>query len=208
MSNIQALRIAKVITALDALELSSHHARIITQENPSASLPYHNSGHCCTVALNCLEGARVSGLDRESTRLLFLAGLYHDYAHTGGKSSDEVNISRAVEGVIRWCNHLEEFSGNELDRISENIVATIYPGSLFAGSRNLSQAIICDADHMQYLEPDASSFIEGLMLESGRPNDSISTCAFLASYEPHTEWGRGKLEIFREAHSIGYGIRP
>lgn len=198
MNDFQATRIAKVNAVLKQLNLNVHHTHVISHENPSASLPYHNAGHCCTVALNCYEGAVRHELNHEKTRLLFIAGLYHDYNHSAGKYSDYVNIANAISGAVHWCSQLESFSGREMDVIADNIRATVYPGVLFKGQRNLCQSIICDADHMQYLEPDAESFMEGIGSETGKPVDAVSTGQFLLAYKPHTLWGVEKLAKFRE----------
>lgn len=199
MNDFQATRLAKVQTALEQLNLHPHHAHVISHDNPSASLPYHNVGHCCTVALNCYEGAVWHELSHEKTRLLFLAGLYHDYNHSAGKYSDHVNIANAIAGAVQWCSQLESFSGREMDIMADNIRATVYPHVLFKGKRNLCQSIICDADHMQYLEPDAESFIKGIGDETGKPADAVSTGQFLLAYKPHTLWGMEKLKRLRES---------
>lgn len=198
MDEFQALRVAKVHAVLEQLNLNSRHVHVISQENPSASLPYHNAGHCCTVALNCYDGSISHDLSHEKTRLLFIAGLYHDFNHSAGKYSDHVNIANAIAGAVHWCKELEYFSGREMDVIADNIRATIYPAVLFTGQRNLCQSIICDADHMQYLEPDATSFIAGIGTETGKHVDAVTTGQFLLAYKPHTLWGVEKLKQFRE----------
>jgi hypothetical protein len=198
MADAQATRVAKVHAILDELGLNPAHIQAVTMENPSASLPYHNAGHCCTVALHCHDGANAHKIGVEKTRLLFLAGLYHDFNHSAGRYSDSVNIANAIAGAVHWCNKLESFGGREIDAIAENIKATIYPGHLFKGKRNISQSIICDADHMQYLEPDAESFIAGIGTETGLKIDAVSTGQFLLAYKPHTIWGVEKLKALRE----------
>lgn len=199
MVDAQIARMEKTVQELIRLDLNPGHVHVICKENPSATLPYHNAGHCCTVGLNCLAGAESTGMSPDEAANLFLAGLYHDYDHSGGKCTDDVNIARAVKGMAYWCSKLEGYDAPRLDAISSIISATIWPAELFKGTRNLSQSIICDADHMQYLEPDAMSFVDGIGLETGQLITVPLTLQFLASYEPKTEWGTERLREIRQA---------
>lgn len=206
MTPAQIARMEKTTQALARLGLNPGHVHVICKENPSAALPYHNAGHCCTVGLNCVDGAINNGMSPEDTSNLFLAGLYHDYDHSGGKCTDDINIARAIKGMSYWCSKLEGYDAERISKIANIISATIWPANLFEGARDLSQSIICDADHMQYLEPDAMSFVDGIGTETGQLTTVPSTLQFLASYVPRTDWGAGRLQEIRQAKVERLGI--
>lgn len=178
--------------ALKALSLNPGHLDILTN-NPARDNPYHNNEHLYTVALNCLEAARYYGLTRSEQRLLFLAGLYHDYAHSGGLHSDVINVSKSISAALNYCTKLEKLSGEEKDALALIIHATIQPSTLHHTILTLQQEIIMDADMMQWLESDADGFLTGLSAELGFEVTWHSTKEFLESYLPKTEWGAIKI---------------
>lgn len=187
-------RLWDVQTTLAQLSISPKHLTVITIDNPSANAPYHNAGHSCTVALNCLSGATHYALPQKDMRLIFLAGLYHDYDHTQGECTDDVNIARAIRGMRYWCRELDGMDEQSIVSMENMIRATIVPASLFTSERSLCQSIICDADHMQYLEPDAKTFMAGLEKEMGIPVTDDSTSIFLSQYKARTDWGQQQLQ--------------
>ncbi len=73
------------------------------ENNPSVHLPNHNLHHANTVILHCHDGAIEMGLGREKTKSLLLGAMFHDFAHSGGKSPDDANIAAAVAGLESWC---------------------------------------------------------------------------------------------------------
>lgn len=187
-------RLWDVQAALVQLSINPKHLTAITVDNPSANAPYHNAGHCCTVALNCLSGAKHYALSQENLKLIFLAGLYHDYDHTQGECADDINIARAIKGMRYWCSELDDMDEQAMASIEDMIQSTIVPASLFTTKRSLCQSIICDADHMQYLEPDAKTFMAGLEKEMGIPVTDDSTSIFLSQYKARTDWGQQRLQ--------------
>jgi hypothetical protein len=184
----------KVLEVLRELGLSEEHASIANSQNPSQNAPYHNSGHLFTVALNCAEAADYYELGKDEKITLFLSGLYHDYGHSAGKQSDIINISQAVLCAMRNISALETIGSKALDIIADNIHATVQPSLLHGAELSLQQKIIADADMMQWCEPDAEEFMEGLSAELGFPVTWHSTKEFLSKYEPKTSWGRNKLD--------------
>lgn len=179
--------------SLKALSLNPAHLDIIGL-NPAHINPYHNNEHLYTVALNCLEAAKYYNLSRQDERLLLLAGLYHDYAHSGGKHSDTINVSKSISYALHHCEELEKLSDEETDKLANIIHATIQPSTLHNADLNLLQKIIMDADMMQWLEPDADDFLVGLSVEMGREITWHSTKEFLENYVAKTDWGKHKIE--------------
>lgn len=191
---MKSTREIKVLEILQELGLSEEHASIASSQNPSQNAPYHNTGHLFTVALNCAQAADYYELGKDEKITLFLSGLYHDYGHSAGKHSDIINISQAVLCAMRNISALESLDRKALDVIADNIHATVQPSLLHGAELSLQQKIIADADMMQWCEPDAEEFMDGLSVELGFPVTWNSTKEFLSKYKPNTSWGRKKLE--------------
>ena len=109
----------------------------VKTNNPSADLPYHNNQHQFLVALTTwrlLSAAPwhiplydVSDLPMYAKEL-FIAALFHDYNHTGGREADSVNVMRALDAMWDWSKandpNQSEF---DPDLVANLIMATEFP---------------------------------------------------------------------------------
>lgn len=101
--------------------LIDHQAKQhILEHNKSKDLPYHNTRHMLEMTylanLILLDGKGYVSRKTQST--LTVAGLFHDFNHSGGKEKDTVNIQRAVDGLhefVEWCNHSQHHDLATLD---------------------------------------------------------------------------------------------
>lgn len=189
---MESVRRQKATAVLRELGLKDDHLEIL-ELNPGKDSPYHNNEHLYTVALNCDEAARYYKLRLEDRRILFLAGLYHDYNHSAGATSDTINISRAIAGAVEHISRVEKSCPETLDSVAGIIHATIQPPTMHNTDIGLLHRIIMDADMMQSCEPDAEIFLAGLSVESKTEINWNTTRKFLSAYEPKTSWGREKL---------------
>lgn len=127
----------------------------INEKNPSNHLPYHGIDHLYSVYEMCnkivYSDKNYRNLDKKDE--LFIAALFHDFNHSGGKLTDAENISNAILG----CNDFLDTIENTLDRdlIHEIIRATQFPSVIDKADLNEHQKIIQDAD-MCYLFTDLS----------------------------------------------------
>lgn len=182
-----------VADELKALGLNPGHLIIITEVNPSRNLPYHNSHHCLSVGLNALEGARAAGLDIEAQRGLFLAGLYHDFNHSAGARVDKENVDDAARNMQAWCRLLEDFSDEQIGSIRQAILSTCWPPEQYSGPRNAWEDILCDADLLQWTEPDTEDFMAGFAEEAKDGTNWETTLVFLKKHWPRTEWAQQRV---------------
>lgn len=114
--------------------------------------PYHNNFHMlfvaerCSDALKSDEFAHLRGTASEQA--LILAALFHDFHHSGGFSSDIINVSRAIAYVSK---HLKSMYNSAcVEEICRNIWTTCYSDGVFMHPPTTdSQKILRDADLMQ-----------------------------------------------------------
>lgn len=189
-------RTTMVAIKLRELGLNPGHLIVITEVNPSRSLPYHNSHHCLSVALNAEEGARFTGLGIEDRRTLFIAGLYHDFNHSGGANPDSVNVADAAAHMKAWCRLLEDFTEGQLESIHTTILSTRWPYDEVPGETTMVEDILCDADLMQWTEPDTKDFMEGLGAEKNEVITLADTRKFLTENPPRTPWGKKRIDAW------------
>lgn len=193
-------RTALVAEKLGELGLNPGHLIVVTEVNPSRHLPYHNSHHCLSVGLNALEGARVAGLGLEAQRSLFIAGLYHDFNHSGGAKDDNANVADAAAHMIAWCRLLEDFSDSQIESIRRAISSTCWPPENYTGERTLAENILCDADMLQWTEEDTEEFMRGLGIEKGIIVNWEDTRIFLKEHWPRTQWAQDRVAKWLEEH--------
>lgn len=193
---------AEIAESLTELDLNPDHLDIISYRNYSANAPYHNKHHCFSVALNALEGAKFYEMGVEEQRIVFLAGLYHDFEHSEGRQSDTVNIANAVRGMEYWCGRLENFTPETINLIKQIICSTIWPSHLFEGERSLFELILCDADLLQWTAPDARCYMAGLSEEKGTPITWDDTIEFVKTQGPKTRWGTDRINAWLETYAI------
>ncbi len=192
MSKSSLERIKKVTQILEELKLNPEHLNKVLVSNPSKELPYHNSQHLLTVAINSYEGAKHYSLTDSETRTLFLAALYHDWNHTGSDTEDIVNINKALRITKDPIFVTDKLLNNkDIDKIQTLIKASEYPHKKVY---TISEKILQDADMFQYLEKDSQIFIEGIGKELNFVSTQKTTTQFLKNTHFNTAWGENKIE--------------
>lgn len=151
----------------------------------SLNIPYHNLSHTLGMMGLVIDIYKKSQykykeygfkLTDEDLYYLLLSALFHDYNHSGGKFSDDVNVGIAKAG-LRDC--LDELVGESetarilLDKCSEIINATEYPYVMDDSELNLKQRIIRECDILVCFYDDFITHnIFGLLSEM-KPDDSL-----------------------------------
>ena len=164
--------------------------------NPSFNLPYHNNDHCYNVAADAYDlGKEYRELTLDDLRHLLVAGLFHDYAHTGYSHPDSMNITAAVH-FIQTVERGLTGMGLEPEEVIRLIRATENPAPPGVGYR-LDEKVMRDADLLGWCrESNREKFLHGLSIELEEPVTQDSTRKFLSSTKFHT---RKAYEKFREA---------
>lgn len=96
---------ARLIAASLGVEVALDY---VETHNPSGKLPYHCNVHQYLVAVGAYRLLHVNAprVDKREAAELFVAGLFHDYNHSGGTESDDINIQRAVDAFIEFTPQL------------------------------------------------------------------------------------------------------
>lgn len=153
-------------------------------EHNKSTAEYHSNYHSICVALNCYEGARRLQLSLSETRIVVLAGIFHDYNHSGGILTDDKNIDIAIEGLtlaynqigLEACEAALQFgvlapllTPEEIAKTIQTLRITKYPYE--TDPITITEMIIRDADLMQPYEENVSVLknqYEGLRIEMER----------------------------------------
>lgn len=168
----------------------------LSDGNPSLNLPYHNNEHCYNVAVDAYDlGKNFPEIDEDSLRHLLVAGLFHDYAHTGYSHPDNLNIAAAIAFIEEIAAELAAMNIN-VGRIVRLIKATENP-SPPNSEYELDEMIIRDSDLLGWCqEENHEKFLNGLSIEFEEPVTRESTKRFLASTKFYTSQAKDK---FRES---------
>jgi len=145
-------------------------------ENSGAKNPYHGQQHLAVVGLHAHRLATKIFKHSNMAPSLLIAGLYHDYNHTGDPSvPDSVNIARAVAA---WRKHAPLYGAEVLmGTVTELIEATEHS----AMASTIAQQIIRECDYSYELEPDRLFWHQALTRELGILVTPDSTKAYLAT---------------------------
>lgn len=159
----------------------------LSDGNPSAGLPYHNNDHCYNVAVDAYDlGKEFPELSENTLRHLLVAGLFHDYSHTGYSHPDILNIAAALQFIEDISPKLSNMGLSPM-RIADLIYSTVNPATPGSITR-LEQMIIRDADLLGWCqEENHDKFLEGLTIEFEEPVTRESTKKFLSSTKFYTE---------------------
>jgi hypothetical protein len=188
---------ASAVREHDALLLAyqfhvEEHFWHVLHANPGRHLPYHNTQHLLVVAVNSVRAAADEGLTDDGMRTLFLAGLYHDWNHTG-TADESKNIPAALEGFLEASDSFSpKIRSSDRLTVCELIAVT---DSRHEITKPLTDAerIIRDADLSQWAEPDYEVFLHGLSEEFGAEVTVESTKDFLTKKALTTIWVRERL---------------
>lgn len=162
----------------------------IMKNSTSNDLPYHNFNHLLTVVRYTHGACVFYELEKKDHLELLMAALFHDVNHSGGKSTDDVNVSTAKETVTKF---IEEFCSDiDSTEVCRIIDATQYPYVIEPEDMDLKQQIIRDADLMQVFEYNwIQQNMMGLCSEMGITMDKMipGQKAFLMGAQFNTNWG-------------------
>ncbi len=133
----------EVLSRISKNFLLSDAFRYILNNSKSNALPYHNLKHSVDVLGMCMT------IEPIFDTPLYLAALFHDFNHSGGKLSDEKNVQMAIDGVTDYYNYGgSPITEKALMEIIEIIEATQYPYIIDKKDLTKKQSIIRDADLM------------------------------------------------------------
>lgn len=127
----------------------------LSENNLSNNLPYHNIQHLFDVYNMCLKIVNSDKKMRQykNTQELFIACLFHDFNHSGGKLTDSENIENAINGVNQFLNSFDNIY--DIEQIEYLIKCTEYPYTIKSEELDDLGKIIRDSD-MVYLLSDQS----------------------------------------------------
>lgn len=154
-------------------ELYIKAINFINLTNPSNHLPYHGIDHLFSVfehtKLVLENDSTVKGLLKDTD--LLIAALFHDYDHSGGKATDDVNINNAIQGVSIFHTANPEF---DLNNVIYLIRCTQYPYVVSDEELTTEAKLLRDSD-MCYLLQDLSivKLYSGLRAEFGNSLDDF-----------------------------------
>jgi hypothetical protein len=160
--------------------------------NPAASLPYHDNTHNYVVAVNAYQMGKELQMSTYQVNHMLVAGLFHDFDHTGGTLFDVTNIIRALKAVednreIFIRAGLQPWYVKQLIQATQNPPRTHY---------TIPEQVMRDADLMGWAEPGTRKLMTGLTAELGTPVTKETTKAFLREESRYmTEPARRKLVL-------------
>ncbi|MHB8226819.1 hypothetical protein [Acidithiobacillus sp.] len=139
--------------------------------------PYHNIRHCNAVARVAIYYGMEAGLARDDLIKLGLAGLFHDFDHSGEPLDvfpDRGNIQKALQGFQKYSNtrFLKADFSRTVRRIIANTEVQKVNGQIwFQEPTGELEMFIRDADVTQLLFSEGRKMQEGLAQEMGLPWD-------------------------------------
>jgi hypothetical protein len=185
-------------------------------EHNKSTAEYHSNYHAICVALNCYEGAWHQKLSESETKTVVLAGIFHDFNHSGGTFSDDENIKRAVLGLSQAhipevrrslsSNYKPNLLPDEFEQTVQTLVITKYPFE--KEPVTIMEQIIRDADLMQPYEQDdkvLKNQYHGLLTEIERTYPMKFTANEFAAGQLswlndnvtwYSDWGKNKALKF------------
>lgn len=163
----------------------------LVSENPAASLPYHNNDHNFMLAVNAHDIGKKLGMDEKLLKHLLVAGIFHDYNHTGTTLPDAVNIKRALHFLHQNVEVFTE-AGLSVPLLQILIQATENPP---AAKYTLPEQVMRDADLLGWCDQDVTELMQGLSQEFGSPVTEQSTKAFLQNAHIYTKPAQEKLAL-------------
>jgi len=144
----------------------------IEENNIGVVNPYHNTQHMMTIALNGFRIYQTELLLTGETQELYghvkvlVAGMLHDFNHSGGEHADDENIENAIhDGLNKIAGTLDaKFGEGFSDEVEQLIRCTEYP--FVRMPHSLAAKALRDADLLQSIEPNGITLIlEGLRSE-------------------------------------------
>lgn len=190
---------SELLLLLRRKALSKLWQTIDLTNNSRSEENYHSSDHMLTVwaIANWLA-------DKNNTMLSMnaqLACLLHDYDHSAGKETDDINIRKACLGA----DAILEVSDRQRDRIKAIIQKTRFPFLPENEPTDMDEACVRDADLLYAVVegPDRINILSKLKIEMGL--DAVVTTddldiqdAFRRSSTMYTEQGKAIMAYFTD----------
>jgi len=156
-----------IIHIIDEYESLRKGLKFIINNSKSNTAPYHNLNHMLTVTrhvYNALDYMFM--LEDERVEELLLAALFHDYNHSMGKQTDDINVAEAKKGLRAFLT-LEKLE-MDIEFMESILDATEYPYKLHFRRLNFYQKLIRDCDLCQAYEYNwLQQCVYGLSQEMG-----------------------------------------
>lgn len=154
MITIQHEKVLNYINANDNLKkiFTYYLNNCITLNNP-----YHNANHTLAMMYHICNIYEISQqedyqfhLDSQSLYILLVSAIFHDYNHSAGLFTDNVNVANSINNMKQCLNTLfpndNETVNKLIEIISDNIWATCYPYIIEDKDLNLYQRILRECD--------------------------------------------------------------
>jgi len=174
-----------------------NYFNILLKHNLSNDAPYHNLYHTLCVMENaslCLTHEEENKFTKEQRRNTLIASLFHDFNHSKGKDSDDINVQTAIDSFLKYSLETEENNNFIIDIIK----ATQYPYVINEEILTIFQKIIRDADLLQlFRENYIQQNIIGLSTEMNKPIEEFlnSSLSFYKNIKFHTKYGKIQQEL-------------
>lgn len=134
------------------------------EKNNKSKNAYHNTNHLKDVYNNVKNICSDYNLLVRTKELLFIAALFHDYKHSGGKLSDAENIKLAIKGFKKYAKLRNDyFTEEDVLFICKLIEATQYPHIDI--EENIFTDIIRDADLLSSVDVNYLDVMRNLSKE-------------------------------------------
>lgn len=158
------------------LGLSVEVLWLALQKNQSKDLPYHGNFHNMDVAFDALILAQQENIAFRDRPYLFIAGLFHDYNHSGGTLTDTENVINAVKAFRKYSTLLLK-SSSEADYVAELIYATNTDNKRMVGT--FEEGLLKDADLTGWTYLPFKEHASALSAELGIKVNEHTTKAFI-----------------------------
>ncbi len=171
----------------------THYFRVVSSKAQNLQRPYHNIRHMLHVTVACYRACeyyKYKRMERRGMRNLLIAGLFHDFNHSGMYGADDLNLERAVRGLKECILPDDEPFCDEIVGIMR---PTEYPYKLPTKDISFLAQILRDADVCQALSDVwIQQVVYGLGAELGKSPEEMlkAQLVFLGNLEFHTGWGK------------------
>ncbi|MDR0860690.1 MAG: hypothetical protein LBO09_07100 [Candidatus Peribacteria bacterium] len=139
--------------------------------------PYHNLNHHFSVFEACYqisEKCRKNGktISKQEQIILLEASLFHDFFHSAGKLSDDINVSNSCSEYqsFRENRSKRPYSEEEVAKVCSLIKTTEFPFIKQDCELSLVEKILRDADVVQSVRGDFLAHSIGLGKEWNKPS--------------------------------------
>ena len=197
----------QLMARLASVDLTQAYDYVV-RHNPANGLPYHNLFHTQCMALSCQIGALTADLPPSEQRALMLAALFHDYDHSGGRTSDAENIQRACE-ALRQAAKVLNLPEDLVARSLVLIASTQFPPA--AEAKDEAERIIRDGDMCQMLYDHwFEQVYMGLRAEMAHSRGSMTLSqfcdlqrSFFGGLQLHSSWGKSVQRLLQKRSARG-----